>query len=45
MKKAFIYGCGQLGIQIAWHISKNYEILGFIDTDLRKHTSNGGGVY
>ncbi|EDO6740989.1 TPA: hypothetical protein SHD19_001018 [Campylobacter coli] len=43
MKKAFIYGSAQLGIQIAWHINKDYEILGFIDTDPRKHTINGGG--
>ncbi|ECP6258011.1 methyltransferase [Campylobacter coli] len=43
MKKVFIYGCAQLGIQIAWHINEDYDILGFIDTDLRKHTSNGGG--
>ncbi|EIX8087379.1 hypothetical protein MLA35_000855 [Campylobacter coli] len=42
MKKAFIYGSAQLGIQIAWHVSKDYEILGFIDTDSRKYTSNSG---
>ncbi|MCV3383726.1 TylF/MycF family methyltransferase [Campylobacter sp. IFREMER_LSEM_CL292] len=42
-KKAFIYGCAQLGIQIAWHISEDYDFLGFIDTDPRKHTANGGG--
>ncbi|HEA7781098.1 TPA: class I SAM-dependent methyltransferase [Campylobacter coli] len=43
MKKVFIYGSAQLGIQIAWFINNDYEILGFIDTDPRKHTINGGG--
>ncbi len=42
-KKVFIYGAAQLGIQIAWHINETYNLLGFIDTDPRKHTSNGGG--
>ncbi|HEG2599166.1 TPA: class I SAM-dependent methyltransferase [Campylobacter jejuni] len=43
MKKIFIYGSAQLGIQIAWFINNDYEILGFIDTDPRKHTARGGG--
>lgn len=40
MKKAVIYGSAQLGVQIAWHIKWDYEILGFIDSDSRKFGKN-----
>lgn len=42
MKKVVIYGSAQLGVQIAWHVKFDSEILCFIDSDPRKHSSNGG---
>lgn len=43
MKKAVIYGAGQVGVQILWNISYEYEVLGFIDRDERRQQLNGGG--
>lgn len=39
--KVVIYGSAQLGVQIAWHLSLENEILCFIDSDCRKHSVNG----
>lgn len=39
--KIVIYGSAQLGVQIAWHLSLENEILCFIDSDSRKHSRNG----
>lgn len=42
MKKAVIWCAGQVGISAMWHISLDYEIVGFVDSDVRKHTGGGG---
>ncbi len=42
MKKAIIWGAGQVGIQAMWHMSVDYEIVGFVDSDPRKQRSGGG---
>ena len=39
MKKAIIYGAGTRGKQVALHIQLDYEILGFIDSDVGKHNT------
>lgn len=39
--KVVIYGSAQLGVQIAWHLNLENEILCFIDSDSRKHSKNG----
>ncbi|TKX28194.1 methyltransferase [Campylobacter sp. MIT 12-5580] len=44
MKKVVIYGSAQLGIQIAWHVSFDSEIICFIDSDPRKHSCNNNGL-
>mgnify|MGYP005753419559 CR=1 FL=1 len=44
MKKVVIYGSAQLGVQIAWHVKYENEIVCFVDSDPRKHSVNGGGV-
>ncbi|EDP6004851.1 methyltransferase [Campylobacter jejuni] len=43
MKKVVIYGSAQLGIQIAWHVSFDSDIICFIDSDPRKHSCNNDG--
>ena len=42
MKKAVIWGAGQVGIQTMWHVTMDYELIGFIDSDVRRQTSGGG---
>ena len=42
MKKAVIWSAGQVGISAMWHISLDYEIVRFVDSDVRKHTQGGG---
>ncbi|EAL2051099.1 methyltransferase [Campylobacter jejuni] len=45
MMKVIIYGSAQLGVQIAWNISLDDEILFFIDSDPRKHSkTNKEGI-
>lgn len=44
MKKAVIWSAGQVGISAMWHISLDYEIVRFVDSDVRKHTQGGGGT-
>ncbi len=44
MKKAVIWGAGQVGIQTMWHVTMDYELIGFIDSDVRRQTSGGGGA-
>ncbi|EDP3744635.1 hypothetical protein A3354_000589 [Campylobacter jejuni] len=43
MKKALIWGTGPVGMSVMWHISLDYEIIGFIDSDKRRHSVAGGG--
>ena len=46
-KKAVIYGAGQVGVQIAWNLSDEYEIICFVDKDKRRQTTDanmGGGL-
>ena len=43
MKKALIYGLGPTGIQSLWHLSLEYEILGFVVSDERRIQTGGGG--
>lgn len=42
MKKALIYGLGPTGIQSLWHLSLEYEILGFVVSDERRIQTGGG---
>lgn len=44
MKKALIYGLGPTGIQSLWHLSLEYEILGFVVSDERRIQTGGGGL-
>lgn len=46
MKKAVIWGAGQVGVSALWHIALEYEVLGFVDSDTRRQTTThlaGGG--
>lgn len=45
-KKVIIYGAGQVGVQIAWNLSNECEIVCFVDKDKRRQTCNakGGGI-
>ena len=45
MKKALIYGLGPTGIQSLWHLSLEYEILGFVVSDERRIQTGGGIEY
>ena len=40
MKKIFIYGAGYYGEQVLNKIKKEFEILGFIDSDKKKINNN-----
>ena len=42
MKKALIYGLGPTGIQSLWHLSLEYEILGFV-VRMKEEFKRGGG--
>ncbi|EPZ6340055.1 TylF/MycF/NovP-related O-methyltransferase [Campylobacter jejuni] len=49
MKKALIWGTGQVAVQTLWHIESDYEIIGFAESDPRRlknkyiNINNGGG--
>lgn len=49
IKKVIIYGAGQVGVQIAWNLSNECEIVCFVDKDKRRQTCNakmcGGGNF